>query len=164
MLRPKSETPLPSRPRVSDSGFRDVQLFGNDVPVLCDDGRRQYFWAGAGIADRQPPRQCPHRIRGVQCRNHSANSQEDNEQDSRVCPPTETTNVVEPPKERARVRRPAKKSGGSSLEQLIALRDALRAAVNQANELIRVQKRHNRESRLVQSTLASLRQLQKEAC
>ena len=39
----------------------------------------------------------------------------------------------------------------------------LRAAVNQANELIRVQKRHNRESRLVQSTLASLRQLQKVA-
>ena len=79
-------------------------------------------------------------------------------------PPTETTKVVEPPKERGRVRRPAKKLGGSSLEQLIALRDALRAAVNQVNELIRVQKRANRESRLVQSTLASLRQLQKAAC
>jgi len=72
--------------------------------------------------------------------------------------------VVEPPRERARARRPAKKSGSSSLEQLIALRDALRAAVNQVNELIRVQKRANRESRLVQSTLASLRQLQKAAC
>ena len=47
------------------------------------------------------------------------------------------------------------------IEQAIAFRDALRAAVLQANELIRSLKRQKREARLVQSTLASLKQLQK---
>ena len=49
----------------------------------------------------------------------------------------------------------------SPIEQAIAFRDALRAAVVQANELIRSLKQQKRESRLVQTTLASLRQLQK---
>ena len=47
------------------------------------------------------------------------------------------------------------------IEQAIAFRDSLRTAVVQANELIRSLKRQKREARLVQSTLASLKQLQK---
>jgi hypothetical protein len=49
----------------------------------------------------------------------------------------------------------------SPIEQAIAFRDALRTAVVQANELIRSLKQQKREARLVQTTLASLRQLQK---
>jgi hypothetical protein len=49
----------------------------------------------------------------------------------------------------------------SPIEQAIAFRDALRVTVIQANELIRSLKQQKREARLVQSTLASLRQLQK---
>ena len=26
-------------------GFREVHLYGNELPVLCDDGRRQFVWA-----------------------------------------------------------------------------------------------------------------------
>ena len=47
------------------------------------------------------------------------------------------------------------------IEQAIVLRDSLRTALVQVNELIRSLKRQKREARLVQSTLASLRQLQK---
>ena len=47
------------------------------------------------------------------------------------------------------------------IEQAITFRDSLRTAVIQANELIRCLKRQKREARLVQSTLASLKQLQK---
>jgi len=46
------------------------------------------------------------------------------------------------------------------IDQTIALREAQRSAVTQANELIRALKQQQRESRLVKNTLDSLRQLQ----
>jgi hypothetical protein len=152
--------------RAAQLGFRDVHLFGNNVPALCDDGRRKYVWAllepGQPIAGHPDNVRIESAVCSVQTappcpkKKRSKTTVSDS-------PATETTKVVEQPKERSRMRRPAKKSGGTSLEQLIALRDALRAAVNQVNDVIRVQKRANRESRLVQTTLASLRQLQKAA-
>ena len=57
-------------------------------------------------------------------------------------------------------RSPASKRP-SPIEQAIAFRDSLRVAVVQANELIRSLKQQKREARLVQTTLASLKQLQK---
>lgn len=152
--------------RAAQLGFRNVHLFGNNVPALCDDGGRQYVWAllepGQPIASHPDNVRIESAVCSVQT-DPPIPKKKRREKTVSDTPTTEATKVVEPPKERARVRRPAKKPGGSSLEQLIALRDALRAAVNQVNELIRVQKRANRESRLVQSTLASLRQLQKAA-
>ena len=46
------------------------------------------------------------------------------------------------------------------LEQAHALRGVLRDALSKTNELVLSIKRHKRKSRLVESTLASLRQLQ----
>jgi hypothetical protein len=153
--------------RAAQLGFRDVHLFGNNVPALCDDGRRKYVWAL--LEPGQPIPSHPDNVRiesavGSIPTDPPIPKKKRSKTPVSDPPPTETTKVVAPPKERARARRPARKSGNSSLEQLIALRDALRATVTQVNELIRVQKRANRESRLVQSTLASLRQLQKAAC
>jgi hypothetical protein len=51
----------------------------------------------------------------------------------------------------------------SSLDQAIALRDSLRNAASTAQQLIRSLKQQKRESRIVASTLASLKQLQKVA-
>ena len=48
----------------------------------------------------------------------------------------------------------------SVLEQAHALRSVLRDALTKTNELVLSIKRHKRKSRLVESTLASLRQLQ----
>ena len=48
----------------------------------------------------------------------------------------------------------------SAVEQLVALRETLQAAVQRTNETIRVLKRQRREDRLLKSTLSSLRQLQ----
>jgi hypothetical protein len=48
----------------------------------------------------------------------------------------------------------------SVLEQAHALRSVLRDALTKTNELVSSIKRHKRQSRLVESTLASLRQLQ----
>jgi hypothetical protein len=50
--------------------------------------------------------------------------------------------------------------GDSLLEQAYALRSVLRDTLTKTNELVLSIKRHKRQSRLVKSTLASLRQLQ----
>ena len=47
-----------------------------------------------------------------------------------------------------------------ALDQATALRSALRDAVNQTSELIRALKREQKQSKLVRSTLASLKQIQ----
>jgi hypothetical protein len=47
-----------------------------------------------------------------------------------------------------------------ALEQATALRTTLRDAVNKTSELIRTLKREQKQSRLVRSTLASLKQIQ----
>ncbi len=51
-------------------------------------------------------------------------------------------------------------STAGALEQATALRTALRDAVNKTSELIRALKREQKQSRLVRSTLASLKQIQ----
>jgi hypothetical protein len=51
-------------------------------------------------------------------------------------------------------------STAGALEQATALRTTLRDAVNKTSELIRALKREQKQSKLVRSTLASLKQLQ----
>ena len=63
----------------------------------------------------------------------------------------------------ARTKPVGPKSAGSPIEQAALLRDALRVAARQANELLRSLKRQKRQTRIVESTLASLKELQKVA-
>ena len=74
-------------------------------------------------------------------------------------PPTQTQPAEESPRQKAKRSTAPKKT--SPIEQAITFRDSLRTALVQVNELIRSLKRQKREARLVQTTLASLRQLQK---
>jgi hypothetical protein len=84
-------------------------------------------------------------------------------------PQRRRTNVSEPTpqfpstgeKPATKPRRSAARAKATPVEQAIAFRDSLRTAVTEANELIRSLKQQKREAKLVQSTLASLRQLQK---
>ena len=54
-------------------------------------------------------------------------------------------------------------SPSSPIEQAVALRTALREAASQANELMRSLKREKRKSKLLQSSLAALKELQRVA-
>ena len=74
--------------------------------------------------------------------------------------PVATPTTVTRDKSPAKRKRSAVQTQGV-IEQTIALRDALRATVVQANELIRTLKHQKRQTRIVNSTLESLRQLQK---
>ena len=62
-----------------------------------------------------------------------------------------------------RIKRTRLAVRGSPIEQAVALRDGLVTVARQANELIRSLKRHKRQARLVESTLQSLKALQKVA-
>ena len=62
-----------------------------------------------------------------------------------------------------RINRPRPKTNAGPIEQAIALRDALRNAASAANLLVRSLKQHKRQNRIVQTTLESLKQLQKVA-
>ncbi len=61
---------------------------------------------------------------------------------------------------RSRLRKTSRQAAVGPIEQAVAVRDSLRESVVKANELIRTLKRQRQQSRLVATTLASLKQLQ----
>jgi hypothetical protein len=62
---------------------------------------------------------------------------------------------------RHRLRKGTRPAAAGPIEQAVALRESLRVSVGKANELIRALKRQRQQSRLVQTTLASLKELQR---
>jgi hypothetical protein len=144
-------------------GFRRLSVFGREAPVQCDDATRTYLWMSLDgpatpsrvaepvriesprAGDQKPP---AHRVeKPVTARITSA--------ERRTGPQGERAATALP--------RLADSPSKSSVEQAIALRDALRSAVREANELIRSVKLQKRRTRLVENTLSSLKQLQKVA-
>ena len=142
-------------------GFRDVHFYGREQPVLCDDGRRQLVWAL--LSPDSPIPSSPDLIR------IASTQRQADDASGHLQPRRSKTTVSEPTtqspptgdKPVTKARRSSASKRPTPIEQAIAFRDALRAAVVQANELIRSLKQQRREARLVQTTLASLKQLQK---
>ena len=142
-------------------GFREVLLYGNEQPALCDDGRRQLVWAlltpGAAIPSG------PDLIRIASTQRPAGGASGHPQKRRRKTTVSEPTPQSTPTGEKpaTKPKRTTTQAKTTPIEQAIAFRDALRTAVVQANELIRSLKRQKREARLVQTTLASLKQLQK---
>jgi hypothetical protein len=144
--------------RAINMGFREVHLNSAESPVLCQDERRRYVWALLGkegviepsddaivtaspLASQTAPIPVP-RVKTV------------NDTTSRPVPAKSSVRRILPAK-------PGKLS--MPLDQAIALRDSLRNAASAAQQLVRSLKQQKRESRIVATTLASLKQLQKVA-
>jgi len=142
-------------------GFRDVHLYGNEQPVLCDDGRRQLVWAL--LSPDSPIPSSPDLIRIASVQRQADDAGGNNQPRRRRTTVSEPTTQSPPTGDKpvTKSKRATAHAKTSPIEQAIAFRDSLRTAVIQANELIRSLKRQKREARLVQTTLASLRQLQK---
>ena len=142
-------------------GFRDVHFYGREQPVLCDDGRRQYVFALLNPESPIPSSPDLIRIASIQRQadDVSGHPQPRRRRTTVSEPTTQSPPTGEKPATKAKRSSASKRP--SPIEQAIAFRDALRTAVVQANELIRSLKQQKREARLVQTTLASLRQLQK---
>jgi hypothetical protein len=152
--------------RAIDLGFREMCLFGgDDARVLCHNGQCTYVWM---LLDKS----------GVITRNSNATSvaspQEPTTRAVAKRPRVQTQ--IETPKEEAQMSRTKRSiSNGQPMEetrwrtvetdqpvlvQAEALRDSLREVLLKANDLISALKRQRRQTKLVQSTLASLKELQ----
>ena len=147
--------------RAARLGFRDVHLFGNEAALLCDDGHRQFVWMPLDPKHAIRNGTDPIRIQSPQPMADGAEPYSKPRRSKPVMsePPTQTQPAEESPRQKAKRSTAPKKT--SPIEQAITFRDSLRTALVQVNELIRSLKRQKREARLVQTTLASLRQLQK---
>lgn len=148
-------------------GFREIGFKAPECPAFCINGDRKYLWAllgpaGAIRASEDATRiESPSASGGLQVSSHSHSRR------LRTMSHTNTEGTLSAAaavsETKTKSRRPKPSTPTSSIEQVVVLRAALREAVNQSNELIRALKRQKKQSKLVASTLASLKELEKVA-
>ncbi len=165
-------------------GFRQFLFFGDSSPLLAVDGQRQYLWmplaaeeAAAPSADalrilsseagylgngsRRRGRLAQRRGPINRMKNHLATSASGNGHTSgHAHGHGQAAHAVETNSTAHEANGQAADTNRTVLEQAQSLRGALRDALTKTNELVASIRRHKRQSRLVESTLASLRQLQ----
>ena len=146
-------------------GLRELCFFGDSKPILAQDRTRRYVWMSLESEGAIPPAEDAVRIESTS--NHQTSRHAFPRIKEKTMPNSETEVVpattAAAPTGATRAKRPRLVPVGTPIEQAVALRDALRTAASQANELIRSLKRGNRQARLVQTTLDSLKALQKVA-
>jgi hypothetical protein len=137
-------------------GFCDVRFFGTEVPAQCQDERRTYVWALLGEEGAVAPSGQAVRIESTD-RQKEALPQKPSKQRR---PQTTMTNTSTDQNANDEAGRNDGISTDALVEQAEALKAALREAQTKTTELIAGLKRHKKQAKLVQSTLAALRQLQ----
>ena len=157
-------------------GFRQMRCYGSESRVLCDDDRRRFLWclldAKSAIPRHDNPVCIAPTVESPRLANRtkSAVTKVNSVQLLEAPMTVPTTNEHITASVMAATRRDAKpvkrillRPAVSTIEQAIALRDALRGAAQQAGELARSLKQHKRQTRIMATTLASLKELQKVA-
>ena len=142
-------------------GFEEIHVFDRETPVLCQDQHRQFVWAlltpseaiksskdairiespGKEAAVTQPKRQRRKATMAKTPSNGKETSGNGRPLRNTTAPSEETVPVT-------------------ALEQAVELQTVLRGAATKTAEMIRTLKREKKQSRLVKSALASLRELQ----
>ncbi len=158
--------------RALKMGFREVLIYGDKSPVLCQDEHRQYLWALLDSESAIEPSADAIRIDSASIGTSVTLAPATHPKKERRIPPVnrvEQTNRFSPEKVPQRVAaRAAVKPRATSkrrnvadlIEQAETVRSSLRETLVKTNELLKALKQHRRETRAVRSTLASLRQLQ----
>jgi len=164
-------------------GFRQFLFFGDSSPLLAVDGPRQYLWMPLAAEDAAAPSADAIRIlsseagqanngsgagrhpkrQGTTSRMKNSNPQHTSgnghaSANGHASPNGEANGSAHETNDQAYGHAAA--NTATVLEQAHALRGVLRDALSKTNDLIGSIKRNKRQSRLVESTLASLRQLQ----
>ena len=143
--------------RAAELGFRDILLRSDKAPAYCQDDRRTYIWAllseeGAITSSAQTNRISSPVISNSQTPPRKTRT-------SMTTPQTPTTKAT------ARPAQPAATTTEpepilSLLEQAETLRDSLSQALSDTRDLITAIKRNQKQNRLVETTLRSLKQLE----
>lgn len=155
-------------------GFRTVHCYGPESPVLCADERRRFVWclldAKSAIPRHDDPvcisarATTPRSTRGFKPETRHVASNPSPEvpmtavhTSQTVSSPATATTPREAESKQSAARR------ASPVEQALALRDMLREVARHAGDLARALKQQKRQARIVATTLASLKELQKAA-
>jgi hypothetical protein len=144
--------------RALKMGFREVSLYGPEVPAICHEGTRHYIWALLGKEGIIKPSRNAIRI----------SSQEDGTQNE-TTKPRKTRNRTSMSQSTTPQNGTAKSNGSQAeesvgvdavIENAEALKVSLRDSLAKTSELIASLRRHKKANKSVQTALASLRQLQ----
>ena len=162
-------------------GFREVCLHGAETPPVCRDEHRVYVWAlleadkALAPTDNMVSLTSPvstvvavaqrHRIPAPRRHHQPTERTSSRMSHNRIAATlagsaTPPVNGSSPPAGEASEPSDQSTSFGAVLREAEAVKTSLRDAHGQVGRLITALKRHRRQSKLVQSTLASLKQLQ----
>jgi hypothetical protein len=156
-------------------GFHDLLVYGDKVPVVCHDEHRHFVWATLEPESAIPPAEDAIRIESPQAatdnsipqpkrRTPTVNESSTNSNSNGSA----ASNGNGQANGHAKTNGQARKATGRKAElqdsaALIAqaekFRTALHDLMHQANGLVKSLKQHRRQSRAIQSTLDSIRQL-----
>jgi hypothetical protein len=143
--------------RAAQLGFREIQLRDNTAPAYCRDDRRMYLWA---LLDEESV---------LRASDETTRISSPVVSDSLPQSKGKSSTMVTTASSRAV---PARASTASSndtevnpnlLTQAETLRDSLNQALSDTRELITLIKRNQKQNRLVETTLRSLKQLEQIA-
>jgi len=145
--------------RAAKLGFREIELDGAEAPAHCRDDTRVYVWAVLGKDDPVKAGKHINRIQSPAASEPAvkptANRITRSQTPTMSAPKTNSNGNG-----RSTQAAATEPEVASPVEQAEALRDSLNDALGKTRELIRSLKRQKKQSRIVESTLASLRQLQ----
>lgn len=139
--------------RAAGLGFGEVHVFPDHGKVLCEDGHRQYVWmtlAAEAMSTAEPAAVA----RIVSPRVKPANPKTPQPRTSNRMKSSNTT------KPDANGNTDEQSGIDGMIEQAEALKSCLKDLQTQTSELLTGLKRHRKQSKLVKSTLQSLKQLQ----
>ncbi len=156
-------------------GFQELFIYGNKVPVLCQDDDRKYVWALLDPESAITPAEDAIRILSSEANPETPVTQSRTQR--RVSPVPEPVNSPNgnaasngnsqtnghATKTNGQIRRTTPKARQQDLAGLIqqaeTLRTALRDTLVKTNELLKGLKRHRRATRTLETTLGAIRQL-----
>ncbi|MBL9091615.1 MAG: hypothetical protein JNL96_10345 [Planctomycetaceae bacterium] len=156
-------------------GFRTLHCFGPESPVLCADERRRFLWCLLDAKSAIPrhddpvcisvPAATPRSLRGFKPETpHVASTlSPEGSMTARNTNLKVSSSTTAPKPHDAEPKTSAARPASSPIEQALALRDMLREVARQAGDLARALKQQKRQARIVATTLASLKELQKAA-
>jgi len=144
-------------------GFDNVHVYSPKVPVLCQDDRRSYVFALLDANGAVPPAKDAVRIESPVEKDGVETTNQPKRRRSRTKMSQTKANS------NGKSRTAAKRTSGNGkadqndvaalIEQAEAVKASARETLTKTSELIAALKQHRKQNRIVQSTLASLRQL-----
>lgn len=141
--------------RAARIGFRTVHIFGQEAPARCQEQYRAYVWAllgKDGIITADP--------NTVRIESDSNESKTNIPKTRRITNNMTTTTSRLDTTQSVRSNQSPEPQPPTPLEAAEAVRDSLKETLDRTRVLIAVLRKRKKQSRLVENTLASLRQLQ----